>query len=39
MTQVLRSPVALAALVLAVALTGAAAAYLVMTGGPRVEFV
>lgn len=39
MTQVLRSPVALAALVLAVALTGAAAAYLVMPGGPRVEFV
>jgi virginiamycin B lyase len=37
--QVLRSPVVLAALVLAVALAGAATAYLVMPGGPRVDFV
>jgi virginiamycin B lyase len=38
-TRVLRSPVALAALLVAVALTGAAAAYLVLPGRSRVQFV
>jgi virginiamycin B lyase len=37
--RALRSPVAVAALVLAVALTGAAAAYLVVPGRSRVQFV